>query len=298
MMTLVIFDNAGLPPQELDSILSDDRLHCVQTDNPQEATDILLEVCSREHEPKLAILLSGQFLAKAGHDLIRHLDESKILRNVPLIVFIDDEDSYNRLRKEYSGSLYWLHKPFQMISLISILESALEDYLQRQKLRHEVKSRESVIGYIQKGTFRIKNFHEAEKTATMLSLSCPDPDRIAFGLFELLANAIEHGNLGITFEEKRRLLESGTFREEIEKRLKQLDYKDKYVEIAFELKDDKVIFQITDQGNGFDVENYISAKIEATPLPLGRGIALARETSFDTLEYLGKGNIVRATARF
>ena len=297
-MTLVILQNAGLSPEELNIILGDDRLHCEQTTAISEAIDILLDVCSREKEPKLAILLSDTFLDTKGHELIRQLDDKKILRNVPLVVTVEQEDSYTKLRKEYSGSLYWLHKPFQMISLFSILESALEDYIQRKKLRHEVKSRESVIGFIQKGTFRIKNFHEAEKTATMLSLSCPEPDRIALGLFELLANAIEHGNLGITFDEKRQLLENGTFREELDRRMQLIENKDKFVEVTFEMTDNEVVFQITDQGDGFDVENYIYAKIEPTPLPLGRGIALARETSFDSLEYLGKGNIVRAVARF
>ncbi|MFC7047720.1 ATP-binding protein [Emcibacter nanhaiensis] len=297
-MTVVIFKNAGLSPEELDIVLGEDWLRVKQTDNMKEAIDMLLDTCSREQEPKLAILLSDQSLHEVGHQLIRQLDETKVLRTVPLVVVIDDEESYDRLRKEYSGSLYWLHKPFRMISLTSILNSALEDYLQRKKLRHEVKSRESVIGYIQKGTFRLKNFPDAEKTATMLSLSCPEPDRIALGLFELLANAIEHGNLGITFDEKRRFLETGTYREELDRRMALPENRDKFVEVEFELTNNEVVFRITDQGNGFDVENYISAKIEPTPLPLGRGIALARETSFDTLEYLGKGNIVRATARF
>ncbi|WP_417320440.1 ATP-binding protein [Emcibacter sp.] len=297
-MTLIIIDNAGLNEKEMGALFSSQNIGSLHTKTATETFNKLLEITSSRKDPEHAILLSDEVLQQDGTELVRDLNANKSLRDLPLIVIVEHEENYENLRQKYSGSIYWLHKPFKAVSLHSLVESAMEDLRQRRSLRQEIESRESVIGYIQKGTFRIKNFLQAEKVATMLSLSCPEPDRIAFGLFELLANAIEHGNLGISFEEKRKLLEHGTMQKEVLQRLGEPAYRDRYVEVEFELKDNEVVFQITDQGNGFDVDSFISAKIEPSSLPLGRGIALARETSFDTLEYLGKGNRVRATALF
>jgi hypothetical protein len=40
----------------------------------------------------------------------------------------------------------------------------------------------------------------ARDVATILANACPDPDSAVVGLTELLLNAVEHGNLGITYE--------------------------------------------------------------------------------------------------
>ena len=44
--------------------------------------------------------------------------------------------------------------------------------------------------------------HAVRDLATLLSNICPDPQRVVVGMSELLINAVEHGNLGITYDEK------------------------------------------------------------------------------------------------
>jgi hypothetical protein len=44
------------------------------------------------------------------------------------------------------------------------------------------------------------------------------------GICELLLNAVEHSNLGITYEEKTRLDEPGTWEAEVHRRLRLPEY--------------------------------------------------------------------------
>jgi hypothetical protein len=52
---------------------------------------------------------------------------------------------------------------------------------------------------------------------------------------------------------------------------------------------------ITDQGNGFDWQAYVEFSPERVFDLHGRGIAMSKVISFDSLEYLGKGNSVVTT---
>ena len=51
---------------------------------------------------------------------------------------------------------------------------------------------------------------------------------------------------------------------------------------------------ISDCGAGFEYKNYLEMSPERAFDPNGRGIAMSRMMSFDTLEYKGKGNQVVA----
>ena len=53
--------------------------------------------------------------------------------------------------------------------------------------------------------------------------------------------------------------------------------------------------RIVDQGDGFDWQKFLEFDPERAFDPNGRGIAMARLTSFASLAYEGRGNIVTAT---
>ncbi|MBL4802466.1 MAG: ATP-binding protein [Emcibacter sp.] len=154
------------------------------------------------------------------------------------------------------------------------------------------------IHTITRQAFRIRTFEQAADLSHMLSLACREPDRIAFGLFELLANAIEHGNLDMTSGEKLRLMEQDAYQTEIERRLALPKYKDRYVEVLCEEKDGYLSFLIEDQGRGFDFNLYLNMDLSTNQTCRGRGIALAYATSFDRMTYLGMGNKVQVMTKF
>jgi len=245
-----------------------------------------------------SIILCEESLLKQGGEWLKPFSKDSILQDIPLIISRKSDKGERISLPNHIGTYYWLYFPFAGLSLYSTLQSAESDFKQRQSLRREIHSRESVIGSITRGTFRIKTFEQAEALTTMLSLACPEPDRIAFGLFELLANGIEHGNLAIGHENKIKLIAAGQRREEIERRLKMPEYEDLYVEIQFERESDLVSFKISDMGKGFDIKETLEMDLSLNQMACGRGIALAKATSFDYLEYIGEGNIVLAVAKF
>lgn len=197
--------------------------------------------------------------------------------------------------KAYSTRRHFFHildKDHYEKSLPHTIESALSDFSRYQELLNEVSKRTSAIGLIQSGNFTLQTLEEAEALTVMLSNACPDPHGVALGLSELLVNAIEHGNLEISFEEKTKLLEAGEWENEVAKRLSMAKYKSKFVTISFEKKKTKISFEIEDEGDGFDWSKYIGKNETNITRVHGRGISLACSMAFSNLSYNAKGNKV------
>lgn len=110
-------------------------------------------------------------------------------------------------------------------------------------------------------------------------------------LYELLANAIEHGVAGVSYEEKQDCLESN------EDYFKLVDSRcaenntSVFVEISMD--DVGITIVIRDEGNGFAVSQIPNPVINpAANLVSGRGIFLAK-MNIDSIVYNEKGNEVR-----
>ena len=120
---------------------------------------------------------------------------------------------------------------------------------------------------------------------------------MVFGLTELLVNAVEHGNLGITYEEKTRLREQGRWEEEVASRLAAPEYAEKQVRVSYSRERDQIRVRIEDEGQGFEWQRYVDMDLERAFDTHGRGIAMSRMISFDDVQYLGVGNTVEVTVR-
>jgi len=117
---------------------------------------------------------------------------------------------------------------------------------------------------------------------------------IRLALRELIINAIEHGNLAITYEEKTNAINNETYFSLIERRRNDVQYKDKKVTVEYYLKDDYIQYVITDEGAGFNFDKIQLKRLAAEssiPDAHGRGITMA-ESVFDELTYKKPGNVV------
>ncbi len=113
-------------------------------------------------------------------------------------------------------------------------------------------------------------------------------------LTELLVNAIEHGNAGITFDEKTQwLAKHRTIQALVEQRLKLPENLGKLVRLQYSIGPLQSEFTITDDGDGFDT-SLVNKLGQDVSLVHGRGILLSRK-SVDRLEYNEKGNQVKLT---
>jgi CheY-like chemotaxis protein/anti-sigma regulatory factor (Ser/Thr protein kinase) len=195
-----------------------------------------------------------------------------------------------------AGCYYYLTKPYKASSLICIVNVALEELRSNNLLRSAVSALPALSGS-QNAEFQFSTLEETHRLSALLASHCPDPAGAALGLSELLTNAIEHGNLGISYTEKSQLKRDNRWEEEIIARLQQPQYRDKKALVSFTQTSDKVVFTIIDQGNGFNWQKYLDFDPERAFDPNGRGIAMAGKLAFTRLEYCGKGNHVIATIK-
>lgn len=162
-----------------------------------------------------------------------------------------------------------------------------------QSIQSYVSTHKSAIGRLVAGEFEIRTLDEAEKLSTMLAANTPCPDKAAMGIWELLSNAIEHGNLEIDFETKTQLLHDGGIEQEISRRLELAPYRDRVARVIFRCAPDAVRIRVEDDGPGFDFRHYLDAAMPVER-PNGRGIQIARRMCFDDIAYRGTGSIVEA----
>src|SRR4029079_9930024 len=113
----------------------------------------------------------------------------------------------------------------------------------------------------------------------------------------LLVNAVEHGNLGIGYQEKAALLDHGDLRGEIARRLSLPDLAARRVRVVLRREPDRLVVTIEDEGQGFDWKPFIEYDPERVLDRHGPGIAITRGMSFDEVSYEGRGNVVVATVR-
>jgi len=123
-------------------------------------------------------------------------------------------------------------------------------------------------------------------------------EKIRIGFSEMLINAIEHGNLAITSNEKFEATEAGTYQELLRKRSADPRYKDRVVYFCVDFNAERILVNIKDEGDGFDINSIPSPCCDEHVMKLhGRGILITR-TYFDEVNYNDKGNEVTLLKRF
>jgi len=123
-----------------------------------------------------------------------------------------------------------------------------------------------------------------------------DPDKkmhLQLALMELIMNAIEHGNCGISYDEKTKSMESGiTSSDLIAEKNKDPVISAKRVLFRWEIKPENSSFLICDQGSGFNVKSFTEKLKNQSDYSLhGRGIKMAAKLCHK-LRYNAKGNAV------
>lgn len=194
-----------------------------------------------------------------------------------------------------AGVYHYLTKPYDEKILLAFVAAAIDDSRRHRAMKTKIANKTVALGLLRKAEFRLRTLEDINGlTALLAELSC-NPDKVTTGLSELLLNAVEHGNLGISYQEKTALLSEGRWRQEVERRLALPKYSDKFVHVKVLREPARTMFTIKDQGTGFDAAAYLTFSPERATDLHGRGIALSRMISFDSLEYLGNGNQVIAT---
>ncbi|POR05412.1 hypothetical protein AU468_00620 [Alkalispirochaeta sphaeroplastigenens] len=121
-------------------------------------------------------------------------------------------------------------------------------------------------------------------------------DRLHVTLFELIMNAIEHGNCGISYEEKNRYLhDHGDIIPLIREKCRDPETGRRRVGVSYTIGKDSSSFTVSDEGAGFDwrkrfEDNQVNLDLH------GHGIRMARHY-FSDLSYNDRGTEVSFEVR-
>ena len=240
------------------------------------------------------ILLDRMMPNMNGMEVLQRIKDHPQLKHCPVIFQTAKASKADILIGLQAGAYYYLTKPFEEEMLISVVRTAVRDRLHYRSLQENLSKTKQTLGLMKSARFEFKTLDEARSLASLISNACPEPEKIVMGVTELMVNAIEHGNLGISYEEKTKLNESGIWEDEINRRLLAEDNLKLFAEISFQNSGNEINITIVDQGKGFDWQNYLDFDPERLMDNHGRGIAVANNLSFSRIEYWGRGNEVRA----
>jgi len=289
--SVLVVDDEQFNLDIIEEFLIDADIEAVCVDGGEQALSILNETPHRFS----AVLLDRMMPGIDGIEVLSKIKADKKLNRLPVIMQTAKGGQQHMVEGLTAGAHYYLTKPYDQKTLIAIVNTAVRDYQNYLHIQDSLKETAETLKMMDKGQFTFKSLHESRNLAALLANACPDSERVVLGLTELMTNAVEHGNLGIGYEEKSKLNILGEWENEIERRLSSSLYKDKVVNIEFSRNDTEITFLITDQGPGFDWNEYMEISPERAFDSHGRGIAMANSMSFDQIEYLDTGNKVRAT---
>lgn len=257
--------------------------------------DIAIEMLEREPTRFDIILLDRMMPSMDGMEVMSRIMQHPQLSTIPVILQTARAGKQDILEGMQAGAHYYLTKPFEEAMLKTVVKTAENERRRYLELQHDLGQSARTLGLMELGRFNFQTLEQANDLATMLAKACPDAERVVTGLSELMINAVEHGNLGISYDEKSKINAEGRWREEVEKRLQSPENRDKWAELLFQQGENEITVTIKDQGTGFDWSNYLEFNPDRAFDSHGRGIAMANALSFDHLEYLGCGNEVRIT---
>ncbi|WP_051347318.1 response regulator [Thiomicrorhabdus chilensis] len=234
---------------------------------------------------------------KDGIQLLIDLKKDSRYKMVPAILQTSADSQEDIQRGIQAGAFYYLLKPFTRAHLCSIVEAAIKGFTNHQQINRQIKSFPKAAELLKRAHFGFKTIEQAKDLATTLAFLTPDPQQTGIGLFELMINAIEHGNLGIGYDEKTRLIKTDRLQQEIQRRLNLPENLNKSVKVELTRHEDRLDISIEDMGIGFDPKPYMEFSLERAMDNHGRGIMMANQLSFDRLHFSNHGRKVTCSVK-
>ncbi|WP_434632146.1 response regulator [Chromobacterium sp. CV08] len=287
---LLLVDDEPFNLELMSELLDDAGYEIRLAENGEVAWDIL----QREGEQFSTILLDKMMPGMSGFDVLKKIKAEPRLEFLPVIMQTAMGAASSVQEGLAAGAFYYLTKPFSRDMLLAIVGAAVGHWDRYVHFRELANLHVDALRHLHGARFRCRTHREAQSITALLAKTSGQPERVATGLFELLVNAIEHGNLDISYEQKSQLIAGGDWEKELERRLQASEYSERMVTVEFKLDGDQLQFVVEDMGAGFDWEYYQNAEPASLMNTHGRGILIARKLSFDSLHYENGGTRVIA----
>ena len=196
------------------------------------------------------------------------------------------------------GAVNFFKKPFDFTEIIEVVRSVVRHreevdttpfyspHLVEESKRFEITAADSYVQPI------------INQIALQVAGIVPETEiiNLKIGIEEMIKNAAEHGNLGISFEEKNKALETGSFGELLQSKLSLGKNSRKKIVVSSSLDPGGLTVVIRDEGEGFDWRSLPELSAETLLRCNGRGIFLTK-IYYDEVRYNEAGNEVTLVKR-
>jgi len=243
------------------------------------------------------ILLDRRMPRMDGMELLVKVKADPRLADIPVVMQTAYASAEDVAAGVEAGVFYYLAKPLDRRLMLSVVAAAVEVRLRLNRLKGDLGRQATALTLLERGSFRFRTLAEANTLAVALAQVCPRSTMAVVGLSEIFTNAIEHGNLALSNQDKARLIAEGGWTKEIEARLDAPQFRDKMVSVEFERTEAEIRILVRDQGEGFNWRAHLDFDPARAFAAFGRGIAMARRLCFDALDYRDPGNEVVCVQR-
>ncbi len=285
---MLIVDDEPLNLEIIQDYLEDEPL---QIETAEDGTSAL-EMLNANPEKYDIILLDRMMPGIDGLEVLNQISNHPVLKTVPVILQTAMSSQENIVEGLEAGAYYYLTKPFEEDMLLSVIHTAIRDRNHFLSLQQMVKENQTSMGLLKDAHFQFSTLQHVKQLSTLLANTCPESESVITGLSELMINAVEHGNLEISYEQKTQLIAESNWREEVEKRLQMEPFNSRQADVHYHRNNEQITIIIEDKGKGFNWQQYIDFDSERILHSHGRGIAMANKFSFDKLSYNECGNQV------
>jgi len=275
----------------MEEFLEEDGYVIVTAEDGEEAWKILLA------EPgKFDVVLLDRMMPKmGGMEVLKKIREHPSFQYIPVIMQTASAKNEEIIEGIAAGAYYYITKPYKEDMFRSVVAAAVLDRLRFKMLANSAETDQRAISYLEKGQFRFSTLDDCYTLAGLLSSAFPEPTEVILGITELMLNALEFGQVGLSYQEKTDLIDKNQLQDYVSAKLASPEVKGKSVKVILARTETEIIVSIEDQGKGFDWKKYMNFSPERATDNHGRGIATANLMSFDALTYVNEGS--KAVAR-
>lgn len=268
--------------------LSDKNYYVLFANNGKEALDILTS-----KNIQISVILCDLIMPELnGYMLLEIINKNPDFKYIPVII-LSAVCSTEEIKKIIKlGAYHFLPKPYNISHVNAVIDTAAAELEKISFLLHQFNDTREAMHNACECRFEFKTLHEGERVVRLLAEAAPEKERFIMGLYELIRNAVEHGNLGISYQEKAEMLGKDIFEQELDTRLKLPENLNKTVRVVFKKFSEQIKVHITDSGRGFDYNKYQEIEPERIFDLNGRGIVMAKYLFLDDIQYIDPGNEV------
>ena len=314
---ILIVDDQQRALGELERTLTTDNYRVYTADSGETAVRV-----ANEKQPEL-VILDMSLPEKDGLEICRRLKTDPETREIAVMFLSSVTDADVKAKGLELGAVDYVHKPFEPSELrarvhahlrlkerLDRLRAQYEDLCEKV-LRETRPSEKAAPGAVDQGCVaseektivfktdvaRVQGVVNQLLVGVNGHLDKKARNDLALGIHEMVLNAVEHGNLGITSEEKSAALQNQTFNQLVERRMQIVGLAEREVTIRYTFDGERVRYDILDEGRGFDWARFVERdEPEDLLASNGRGILISRYI-FDRIEYNEAGNAVTLEKR-